>query len=98
MAFATLTSWGRQKLLKFQMDSIENVVSNFFGFTYYYMGSVVPVRVAADSFCDLVSVATFAVFVAAAEEKRRKPQNQYKLRFSNYWRRYAGRQRKTTKD
>lgn len=33
---------------------------------------MVPVRVAADSFCDLVFVETFAVLVAAAETHRRK--------------------------
>lgn len=52
------------------------IVSNFCAVTYSGMDSVVPVRVAAYSFCDLVSVATFAVLVAAAAEKKsRKPQN-----------------------
>lgn len=54
--------------------------SNFFYFTYLNIDDMVPVRVAVDSFCDLVSVATFAVFVAAAKEnkqRRRKPQNKY---------------------
>lgn len=33
------------------------------------MDDRVPVRVAVDSFCDLVSVATFAVLVAVAKRK-----------------------------
>lgn len=36
------------------------------------MHDMVAVRVAADSFCDLVSVATFAVLVAVAKKENRK--------------------------